>query len=104
MDEIVGPWTGQEEFAEIVQAIEARPPKEHRMYIDPDISDDARVELEEDGLITPTATLNPEPPGAPLLPGNMRRMQIPPMASGHDATTPTPTLPMPGSVLSTAVM
>lgn len=99
MEEIVGAWTGKEEFAQIVEAIEARPPKEHRMYIVLEPSD-AEVEVEEEGMATPPVTLNPEPPGsgAPLLPGNMRRMQIPPMASGHDATTPTPTHPMQGGI------
>ena len=107
MNEIVGTWTGKEEFAQIVQAMEARPPREHRMRLNDldHLSDtDSQVD-EEEGMITPLGTQNPETPGsgAPLLPSNMRRMQIPPMASGRDATTPTPTPPMPG-VLSTVVM
>ena len=102
MEEIVGSWTGKEEFEQIVQAIETRPPKEHRMHVVPDANEDVGVE----GAVTPTATQNPEPPGsgAPLLPCSLRRIQLPPMASGHDATTPTPTPPMHGGVLSMAVM
>ena len=103
MDEIVGTWTGKEEFAQIVQAIEARPPKEHRMRVNPDPND---AQVDEGELVTPPATQNPEPPGsgAPFLPGNVRRMHIPPMVSGHDAATPTPTPPVVGGVLSTVVM
>jgi tRNA-dihydrouridine synthase 2 len=97
VEEIVGAWTGEEEFAQIVGAIEARPPREHRMHLDPEPTD-TQTEADEEGLATPPVRQNPEPPGsgAPLLPSNTRRMQIPPMASGHDATTPTPTPPLVG--------
>jgi tRNA-dihydrouridine synthase 2 len=104
LEAFVGTWTGEEEFAQIVRTIEARPPREHRMHLNPELTN-TQAEVDEEGLVTPPARLNPEPPGsgAPLLPSNVRRMQIPPMASGHDATTPTPTPPLVGG-MSMAVM
>jgi len=89
MDEIVGSWTGKEEFDAIVQAIEANPPRDHRL-----VASSAVVEQpceNETPETTPPGTQNPEPPGsgAPFLP-NSYRTAIPAMVTGRDATTPTP--------------
>jgi tRNA-dihydrouridine synthase 2 len=111
VDEIVGTWTGKEEFENIVQAIDSHPPREHRMLLGPGpgpgVSAQAADERsDEEELFTPRGTRNPEFPGlgAPLLPSNPRRMAIPPMVSGIDAPTPSPTPPMSGGILSMAVM
>ncbi|KIL71376.1 hypothetical protein M378DRAFT_114474 [Amanita muscaria Koide BX008] len=102
-------WTGEEVFREIVQSIESRPPREHRLIMPsqkavPLESDDAASLAKsicgspygspgsEPGMITPIGTENPEPPGsgAPLLPDEQRR-PLPSMITGHNAVTPTPT-------------
>lgn len=84
MDDIVGSWTGKEEFDAIAEAIEQHPPRDHRMIIEP-------LDLDELVTTTPPATQNPEPPGsgAPFMP-NTYRMAESAMLSGHDAVTPTP--------------
>lgn len=80
--------SGQEEFQQILDTLEANPPRERRMIIDaPSIVDSD----EEKKLITPGGTQNPEPPGsgAPFLPNDIDGdflLRIP----GHNATTPTP--------------
>lgn len=86
MDEFVGTWTGDKEFKDIVQTLEAYPPREHRLP-----SPTAQQwDEDEQPEATPPGTQNPEPPGsgAPFLPSY--RMAVPPMVSGHDAVTPTP--------------
>ncbi|GLB43570.1 putative dihydrouridine synthase (Dus) [Lyophyllum shimeji] len=97
MDEVVGSWTGKEEFDAIVHAIEANPPRQHRLpaILSPAGVVEQRNEHEAQET-TPPGTQNPEPPGsgAPFLPNSYRTV-LPPMVTGHDATTPTPT---PGGV------
>ena len=103
-------WTGAEVFREIVQAIESRPPREHRLIMagklleipaadvtsTPLKSDTSTngspSEVELPGTVTPEGTQNPEPPGsgAPLLP-NERRKPLPSIITGQNALTPTPT-------------
>ncbi|KAJ7292660.1 hypothetical protein C8J57DRAFT_1428750 [Mycena rebaudengoi] len=95
LEEIVGSWTGEEDFKEIVKIIEARPPRgcgqEH-----PAVPSDA---AESRGfsppklsplLVTPTETVNPEPPssGAPLILA-LQSLDIPAL-NGRDPLTPTP--------------
>jgi len=77
VDDIVGDWTGEADFAEIVQAIEARPSRNM-----------------DDGTSTPN-DWRPNPQiqknlQAPLLPANERRLYIPAAVSGHDELTPSP--------------
>jgi tRNA-dihydrouridine synthase 2 len=84
MTDFVGEWTGEQEMAEIVEAITSNPPREHRM-----------LPSAFAHLVTPTATQNPEPPssGAPLLPSKVEEegtRQPPP-----PALTPTPSGPAP---------
>ncbi|KAG6865101.1 hypothetical protein C0991_005062 [Blastosporella zonata] len=88
MEDLVGTWTGKEEFDEIAKAIEANPPREHRLPALP-ISP-LEPGQQDTPVITPPGTQNPEPPGsgAPFLPGI--RTVIPAMVSERDSTTPTP--------------
>lgn len=103
-------WTGAQVFQEIVQAIESRPPREHRYTIPskllevPDVTSETteksdastigslRSSPEPRGAVTPQGTQNPEPPGsgAPLLPNELRR-PLPSIITGDNAMTPTPT-------------
>ncbi|KAG5644146.1 hypothetical protein DXG03_009040 [Asterophora parasitica] len=93
MDSVVGSWTGKEEFDEIVRAIEANPPRFHRMPILPSPTSVEKEQSEEPPPqeTTPPGTQNPEPPGsgAPFMP-NSYRTTVPAMITGEDATTPTP--------------
>jgi len=109
LGEIMGAWTGKEEFEKIVQAIEARSPRDHRMLpgcILGPASPEGAEQSDVEEHVTPRPTQNPEPPGsgAPLFPSNMLRMMIPPMVSGLDAPTPSPTPPISGGVLSMTVV
>jgi len=100
VDDIVGgAWTGEEEFAEIVRAIEARPSRNRNTDLlvaiaTPRAVTDTDTPVVE-GTHTPLdARPNPEledPLRAPLGPANERRMYIPAGVSGHDELTPTPT-------------
>ena len=92
MSEVVGRWTGKEEFDEILVAIEANPPRQHRLSPIPGLLfSEASSDKGERTEITPSGTQNPYPPGsgAPFLPNNPR-MIIPAMLSGYDPATPTP--------------
>ncbi|KAJ6601151.1 hypothetical protein DFH09DRAFT_900423 [Mycena vulgaris] len=82
LEEIVGSWTGEEDFREIVKTIEARPPRLH----DPG----ERQPSEDPPTSTPSETSNPEPPGsgAPLMLA-FHRLDLP-MLTGRDPLTPTP--------------
>jgi tRNA-dihydrouridine synthase 2 len=88
MAEVVGSWTGKEEFDEIAQSIEQHPPRDHRMLMEPAVGHPDDDEL---ATTTPPDTQNPEPPGsgAPFMP-NTYRFAESAMLSGHDAVTPTP--------------
>ncbi|KAJ7194664.1 hypothetical protein GGX14DRAFT_576115 [Mycena pura] len=86
LEDITGSWTGAEDFREIVEAIEARPPRVHGPTEHPAESPRATPPL----LVTPTDTSNPEPPGsgAPLMLA-LRCVDIPAL-SGCGPLTPTP--------------
>ncbi|KAK2464903.1 hypothetical protein APHAL10511_002979 [Amanita phalloides] len=113
-DFVGGSWTGSEVFQDIINAIESRPPREHRLIIPSkpqetldgaatpsdtttldtatNESSEGTPELELQGFVTPRGTQNPEPPGsgAPLLPNELR-MLLPSIITGQNAMTPTPT-------------
>ncbi|KAJ7644415.1 hypothetical protein FB45DRAFT_897850 [Roridomyces roridus] len=80
LEEIVGAWTGEEDFKEIVEAIESRPPRLH------EVATTASPSL----VVTPSDTTNPEPPssGAPLALA-LHRLDHP-VLTGGDPLTPTP--------------
>ncbi|KAJ7084748.1 hypothetical protein C8R43DRAFT_1142579 [Mycena crocata] len=83
LEEIVGTWTGEEDFREIVKEIEARPPRLlHHLP--------TGRETENCTAVTPSDTTNPEPPGsgAPLA-LSFRRLDLP-LLTGQDPLTPTP--------------
>lgn len=88
MNDIVGFWTGEEEFAEIVKTIEERPPLQHRLAMP------EQETTTSTSASTPQGTQNPYPPGsgAPLLPSSIRTI-LPAMAFGHDPETPVPMPP-----------
>ncbi|KAG2155753.1 hypothetical protein DEU56DRAFT_322513 [Suillus clintonianus] len=85
LEDIVGSWTGEEEFKEISRIVEARPPR---------ISAEAEQEEAEEDIPPPCATPpdrpNPEPPlsGAPKM---GLRMPMPAIITGSDMVSPTPT-------------
>lgn len=87
LDDIVGSWTGEEEFKEISRIVEARQPR---------ISAEAEQEevSEEEDIPPPCATPpdrpNPEPPksGAPKM---GLRMPMPAILTGSNMVSPTPT-------------
>ncbi|KAJ7736909.1 hypothetical protein B0H16DRAFT_1664812 [Mycena metata] len=94
LEEIVGSWTGEDDFKEIVKIIEARPP---RLRADPDPDETVQPStwspepsVTPPTLVTPTGTSNPEPPssGAPLMLA-LHRLDLP-VLNGHDPLTPTP--------------
>ncbi|KAJ7508461.1 hypothetical protein B0H11DRAFT_2304472 [Mycena galericulata] len=82
LEEIVGAWTGEEDFKELVQAIEARPPR----HDSPEMQRSSTSPI-----VTPSETTNPEPPGsgAPLMLA-LHRLDLP-MLTGRDPLTPSPT-------------
>ncbi|KAK7464399.1 tRNA-dihydrouridine synthase 2 [Stygiomarasmius scandens] len=98
--DIVGEWTGEQDFKEIVRVIEARTSREHsEVSTETDASVDcpsassssSQAETEVAGeYITPEGTQNPEPPGsgAPLASEVTR--DIPAVISGELPLTPTP--------------
>ncbi|KAG1747545.1 FMN-linked oxidoreductase [Suillus lakei] len=84
--DIVGSWTGEEDFKEISRIVEARPPR---------ISAEAeQEEASEEDIHPPCATPpdrpNPEPPssGAPKM---GLRMPMPAILTGSDMVSPSPT-------------
>lgn len=85
IEDIVGSWTGEEEFKEISRIVEARPPR---------ISAEAEQGDEEENIPPPCATPpdrpNPEPPtsGAPKI---GFRIPIPAILTGSNMVSPTPT-------------
>jgi len=80
---LVGSGAGEDEFREILKAIESRSAKPLRRLL--------QESCEESPSSTPPRRDNPEPPGlgAPLIAANGHIM-IPAVISGHDALTPTP--------------
>ena len=92
VNEIVGSWTGEDEFREIVAAIEARSRYYHHQ--------EEGAPVDEMPLRTPPGTANPEPPGsgAPFGPSN-ERIPLPSLLSGHGLLSPTPTHAQIGGLL-----
>lgn len=100
LDELVGPWTGEKEFQEIVEAIEMRDGR-RPVFAESALSVSAETSLPEnaheqeayEAIKTPIHNLSPDPAilRAPLGPANTARMYIPALISGHDEPTPTPT-------------
>ncbi|KAH9486433.1 tRNA-dihydrouridine(20) synthase [NAD(P)+] [Psilocybe cubensis] len=91
MEHLMTSLTGEQEFQQIIEAIEKKPPREHRMLLtEISLPHDEQDHEEKATTITPQGTQNPEPPGsgAPFLPNDTGKphTKIP----GHDATTPTP--------------
>ncbi|KAG8219358.1 hypothetical protein J3R82DRAFT_275 [Butyriboletus roseoflavus] len=109
LTELVGEWTGEKDFANIVSAIQAcrpRPLTIDDLLTDPDAAEletstmndvygsDVDDALEESRPIsTPHEHPNPEPPTlcAPLGPSTLLRMPLPAVITGSDAITPSPT-------------
>ena len=110
LTDLVGEWTGEKDFADIVSAIEARRPRPLTIDVLPtDLDavdqeaptakgtqedDDVDDALEERRLtLTPCERPNPEPPSlcAPLGPSTSSRMPLPAIITGSDAITPSPT-------------
>lgn len=105
-------WTGEQELAEIVRAIESRDGRtpvfaemEQPSITEPVVvssappSVDSEVENRAEGLLeaeepvkTPQCSHSPDPAllRAPLAPANESRMPLPAFVSGRDAPTPTP--------------
>ncbi|KAH0837887.1 hypothetical protein J3R83DRAFT_6115 [Lanmaoa asiatica] len=109
LTELVGEWTGEKDFAEIVSVIDARRPRPLTIDDLPtdldavgleasatndvhgsDVDDDSG---EERPISTPSERPNPEPPTlcAPLGPSTLLRMPLPAVLTGSDAITPCPT-------------
>lgn len=91
LTDLVGSWTGQAEMQQIIEAIETRPPREHKMILPPSpalkslpIAIDDTKEFK-----TPENTQNPEPPssGAPFLPNDFGRI-VPALPAA--SLTPSP--------------
>ncbi|KAE9400932.1 FMN-linked oxidoreductase [Gymnopus androsaceus JB14] len=104
--DVAGGWTGEEDFREIVRAIEARDAKVHEELEQEEEATMADVlsrissQRSDNAYITPPGTQNPHPPssGAPLIADIQRT--LPALISGQDPMTPTHTpsinpLPMP---------
>ncbi|KAJ7667498.1 hypothetical protein DFH06DRAFT_1085035 [Mycena polygramma] len=85
LEEIVETWTGEDDFREIVSTIEARPPRIHTSSTE---AQPSKATLPTD--VTPSGTINPEPPGsgAPLMLA-LHRLDLPAL-TGRDPLTPTP--------------
>ncbi|KAJ7762304.1 hypothetical protein DFH07DRAFT_867505 [Mycena maculata] len=88
LEEIVGSWTGEQDFQELVEVIETRPPRLHDLSAGGSEPSDASITPPQ--LVTPSETTNPEPPssGAPLMLA-LHRMDLP-MLTGGDPLTPSP--------------
>ncbi|KAG9313911.1 hypothetical protein JVU11DRAFT_4683 [Chiua virens] len=109
LTELVGRWTGERDFTEIVSAIDARRPRPLTIDGSPTDIETTESEVsvvtstqaydaddasdEEPPLSTPLERPNPEPPtmGAPLGPSTFLRMPLPAVITGSDAITPSPT-------------
>ncbi|KAL0574049.1 tRNA-dihydrouridine synthase 2 [Marasmius crinis-equi] len=91
---IAGSWTGEEEFKEIVRAIESRnqPPRGSATEPGKEEEDTAPEAEVDPAFFTPEGTQNPEPPGsgAPRLPLDALPRNLPAMISGEGPLTPTP--------------
>lgn len=123
LSSVVNEWTGEEEFAAIVKAIESRNGRiptlstlNAPLSVDSGLAAstitsaspgaDSDAENTFDGTIkieetvkTPVCSHSPDPTilRAPLMPSNESRMPIPAFVSGQDVPTPTP-IPVPSSM------
>ncbi|KAI0095130.1 hypothetical protein BDY19DRAFT_916408 [Irpex rosettiformis] len=112
--DLVGPWTGEAEFQEIVQSVESRVGRRPMFKKEEEVSlcsEETTVPSSETlqlqstqelgAFKTPVHSLSPDPTTlrAPLLPANDARVHVPALVSGYDEPTPTPT---PVGVLSPA--
>lgn len=95
LEEIVGAWTGEDDFREIVEMIEARPPRSHAAARAETARPVAETPVEKEPsqdppTSTPPDTVNPEPPGsgAPFMLA-LQHLDLP-MLTGGDPLTPTP--------------
>ena len=102
---MVETWTGEEEFAQIVEAIEKRGSQRAPVQVLTQTSHDVAKDGEEaDAATGPEDAQRNElktPPGqpvdpasmlrAPLMPANSARVAIPAFVSQEDVPTPTPT-------------
>ncbi|KDR85540.1 hypothetical protein GALMADRAFT_218636 [Galerina marginata CBS 339.88] len=88
--DIMGLSSGEEEFNQILKAIEDNPPRERRMILDAGVLPSKLERNEPQVTVTPEGTQNPEPPGfgAPFQPNDLGRILT--TIPGRDATTPTP--------------
>ena len=115
---VVNMWNGQEEFEEIVHAIQSREGRTPHIIeaetstaaesaapasvsstasgSNSDSENQPERALEAAGFKTPVCSHSPDPAilRAPLLPSNESQMPIPAFISGRDAPTPTP-IPVP---------
>ncbi|KAK6969011.1 hypothetical protein R3P38DRAFT_3505862 [Favolaschia claudopus] len=91
LEEIVGSWLGEEDFAEIVKAIEARPPRLRDGASTIMEASENSISPSPTAVLTPSETSNPEPPssGAPLMLA-LDRLDLP-ILTGNDPLTPSPT-------------
>lgn len=106
LTELVGEWTGEKDFADIVSAIQTRRP---RLLTVDDLPADLDAASAKNGTLesevedaleeelrpvsTPSERPNPELPSlwAPLGPSTLLRMPLPAVITGSDAITPSPT-------------
>ncbi|KAJ7222876.1 hypothetical protein B0H12DRAFT_1031152 [Mycena haematopus] len=95
LEDIVGSWTGEDDFREIVKTIQARPlrlrsvsPTDESCPLQP--LDPESEPPTPPALVTPSGTSNPSPPGsgAPLMLA-LHRLDLP-ILSGRDPLTPSP--------------
>ena len=96
LTELVGSWSGEDDFAEIVEVIKLRRLRDHGLLSTmPGL-------VESSGFLTPPVYHSSAQvePGAPRTPSN-GRIPVPAILTGHDAVTPTPT---PGGSVSTVLL
>ncbi|KIP11107.1 hypothetical protein PHLGIDRAFT_100023 [Phlebiopsis gigantea 11061_1 CR5-6] len=94
---LVGAWTGEQDFAEIVRAIDARNGRTPPVDADPaeaasPLSLPSEASQEGAELKTPVTNRSPDAAllRAPLGPANDARMPVPALIAGKDVPTPTP--------------
>ncbi|KAJ6520503.1 hypothetical protein C8R45DRAFT_807957 [Mycena sanguinolenta] len=96
LEDIVGSWTGDDDFRDIVKTIQARPPRSHGVIAprnEPVMAADEESEPPTPpALVTPSDTSNPCSPGsgAPLMLA-LHRLDLP-ILTGHDPLTPSPSV------------
>ncbi|KAF9225284.1 FMN-linked oxidoreductase [Gyrodon lividus] len=103
LTELVGSWSGEADFAEVVSAIQLRRPRPLTIEDSPVGSEISELHAapngescsteEDPSISTPPDRPNPEPPTscAPLGLSTILRMPLPAVITGSDALTPSPT-------------